>query len=229
MAYQNSPSAVVPSPLAASHSSAAARHASPHWAQPVKGDQVAARAPVLPVGSMHHTCPWRARVPNVLRRRSLLTLAASTGPRHPRIAGTARLVVFPLWVGPITTRDCAVSAARPVSRATPGNTPRRRRPAGAPSAATRSGRKSRRLAQRAPRMPSRGRALSPLVAPCHERPAKSAPPSASGRTTSGRLDTPYPAVMAESVSTIDRSIALRRCCTRKERCPTFHNAMPRRS
>ena len=55
MAYQNSPSAVVPSPLAASHNWAAARQASRHSLQPVRGDQVLARAPVQPVGSMHHT------------------------------------------------------------------------------------------------------------------------------------------------------------------------------
>ena len=32
-----------------------------------------------------------------------MTLAASTGPGQPRIAGTARPVVLPLWVGPTTT------------------------------------------------------------------------------------------------------------------------------
>ena len=65
VAYQNSPSAVVPSLFAASHNSAAARQASRHWPQPVSGDQILARAPVQPVGSMHHTWPWRARVPRV--------------------------------------------------------------------------------------------------------------------------------------------------------------------
>ena len=62
---------------------------------------------------MHHTRPNRARVALVWRSRSPFTLAATTGPRHPRMAGTARLVVLPLWVGPTTTTDWAVSAAMP--------------------------------------------------------------------------------------------------------------------
>ncbi len=200
-----------------------------------KATRLLARAPVEPVGSMHHTWPWRARVPNVLRRRSLFTLAASTGPRQPRIAGTARLVVFPLWVGPITTRDCAVSAASPVSRATPGNTPRRRRPGGSALGRHPQRPRSRRLAQRAPGAAHRvGGPSHALVAPCQDTPcqthrqrARRRVPAA-GRRRAGSPP-PYPAAMAESVSTIARSIALRRCCTRKERCPTFHNAMPRRS
>ena len=147
VAYQNSPSAVVPSPLAASQSSAAARHAPGQSRQAVSGDQVLAGVPVAPVGSMHHTRPRRAHGPSVPRRRSLLTLAATTGPRQPRMAGTARLVVFPLWVGPTTTSDWAVSAAIPESRAAPGTAPRSRRPGGGPSARTSNGRRSRRRAQ----------------------------------------------------------------------------------
>ena len=220
VAYQNSPSAVVPSLLAASHNSAAARQASRHSPQPASGDQVAAGAPVAPVGSMHHTWPSRARVPSVWRRRSLLTLAASTGPRQPKMAGTAKLVVFPLCVGPITTRDWAGSAARPVRRATPGTTPRSSRPAGGFSGATRSGRRSPRRAQRAPRWPRRRPrpALPPaLPPPWYDMAASNAPPTARGRTTSGRLATPYRAVMAASVSTMNRSVALSRCCTRNDR------------
>ena len=184
MAYQNSPSAVVPSPLAASHSSAAARHAPRQSRQAVSGDQVLAGAPVHPVGSMHHTRPRRAHDPSVSRSRSLLTLAATTGPRQPRMAGTARLVVFPLWVGPITTSDCAVSAAIPERRAAPGTAPRSRRPGGGPSGPTSNGRRSRRRAQRAPRREARrhpGRAP-----PACEIPASSAPPRASGTTWAAR-------------------------------------------
>ena len=105
MAYQNSPSAVTASALAASHRSAATRQASRHRPQPVSGDHPSAVAPLVPVGSMHHTRPRQARSFLVWLRRSLFTLAASTGPRHPRMAGTARLVVLPLWVGPTTTTD----------------------------------------------------------------------------------------------------------------------------
>ena len=116
VAYQNSPSAVVPSALAASHRSAATRQDRCHCAHPVSGDQVLGRVPVQPVGSMHHTRPRRARAPSVWRSRSLFTLAARAGPRHPRMAGTARLVVLPLWVGPTTTRDWARSAAMSAGR-----------------------------------------------------------------------------------------------------------------
>ncbi len=61
VAYQKSPSGVVPSALAASHRSAATRQERCHSAQPVSGDHVLAGAPVLPVGSMHQTRPRRAR------------------------------------------------------------------------------------------------------------------------------------------------------------------------
>ena len=183
VAYQNSPSAVVPSALAASHRSAATRQASRHRTQPVSGDQASAGAPLDPVGSMHHTRPNRARVAFVWRSRSPFTLAATTGPRHPRMAGTARLVVLPLCVGPTTTTDWAVSAATPERRAAPGRAPRRRRPAGGRSAFTTSGRRSRRVAQRAPRRAPRRPGSCGRVPPREEIPASSAPPSASGTTT----------------------------------------------
>ncbi len=157
-----------------------------------------------------------------------MTLAASTGPRQPRMAGTARLVVFPLWVGPTTTRDCAVSAASPESRATPGRTPSRRRPRGTTSGATSNGRRSRRLAQRTPRR-------LPLATPLRPRPTSLRDPGQEGAAEGeweddlGETRHAYPAVMAASVSTMDRSVALSRCWTRKDRWPTFHKAMPRRS
>ena len=45
-----------------------------------------------------------------------MTLAATTGPCQARMAGTAKHVVLPLWVGPTTTSDWAVSAATMASR-----------------------------------------------------------------------------------------------------------------
>ncbi len=181
VAYQKSPSAVVPSALAASQRSAAARQAWCHSAHPVSGDQVLGRVPVQPVGSMHHTRPRRARTPSVWRSRSLFTLAASTGPHHPRMAGTARLVVLPLWVGPTTTSDWARSAAMPGGRTRPGTTPRSSRPPGGVPALTSNGCRSRRLAQRAPRRVTLRR--GPGRAPSrYDRPARSAPPSAIGST-----------------------------------------------
>ena len=190
VAYQKSPSGVDPSALAASHRSAATRQDRCHSAQPVSGDHVLARAPVQPVGSMHHTRPRRARAPSVWRRRSLLTLAATTGPRQPRMAGTARLVVFPLWVGPTTTRDWARSAATPAGRTTPGTTPRRSRPVGGASALTRSGRRFRRVAQRAPRGAGRRPGLVPGRAPSrYDMPASSAPARATGKAAAATSTT----------------------------------------
>ena len=230
VAYQNSPSGVVPSALAASHRSAATRQDRCHSPQPVSGDHMLDRAPVQPVGSMHHTRPRRARAPSVRRRRSLLTLAATTGPRQPRMAGTARLVVFPLCVGPTTTRDWARSAATPAGRTTPGTTPRRSRPEGGASALTRSGRRSRRFAQWAPRGARRRPGLVHCGAPPrYDAPASSAPARATGNAAAATSTTAYRPVMAASVSTMRRSSALRRCCTKNERWPTFHKAMPRRS
>ena len=184
VAYQNSPSAVVPSDLAASHRSAATRLARGHSWQPVTGDHVSAGTPLHPVGSMHHTRPPRARTPSVSRRRSLFTLAATTGPRQPRMAGTARLVVLPLWVGPTTTSDCAGSAATPEGRA-PGSSPSRSRPAGGGCAPTSNARRSRRAAQRAPRRaPRRGppRPDPNRPPPGYAMPASRAPPRATGTT-----------------------------------------------
>ena len=87
VAYQNSPSAVVPSALAVSARSAAMRRASAQSRQGVSGDHVLGRAPVDPVGSMHQTRPRALRWRRVSRKRSLFTLAATTGPSHARIAG----------------------------------------------------------------------------------------------------------------------------------------------
>jgi hypothetical protein len=47
--------------------------------------------------------PTSARTSIVSRRRSVLTLVASTGPSHSRIAGIARPVVLPACVGPMTS------------------------------------------------------------------------------------------------------------------------------
>ena len=126
--------------------------------------------------------PAGCTAPSVWRSRSLFTLAASTGPRHPRMAGTARLVVLPLWVGPTTTRDWARSAASPPSRTTPGDTPEERagraeaRPP-RPAAGAGRGRRgpARARGASAPRAGARCRARSRV-----RDPASSAPPSATG-------------------------------------------------
>ena len=151
VAYQNSPSAVVPSALAVSHRSAAMRRAPGHAEQAPSGVHSLAGAPVDRVGSMHHTWPRPARCCRVCRRRSLLTLAASTGPSHPNMAGTARALVFPLWVGPTTTNDCAGSATTRAGGPPPAVEPKPRRPGCGRCNGRRSGPRSRRRAHRAPR------------------------------------------------------------------------------
>ena len=47
-----------------------------------------------------------------------MTDVATTGPCHSRIAGMAKPVVLPVWVGPTTITDCRGSAAtsRPSTR-----------------------------------------------------------------------------------------------------------------
>ena len=196
VAYQNSPSAVVPSALAASHRSAATRHASRHCPQPVSGDQPSPGAPLDAVGSMHHTRPIRARVPLVWRSRSPFTLAATTGPRQPRMAGTARLVVLPLCVGP-DHHDGLGRLGRDAQRAAPRRGVRRGGGAppggGRPSPPAGGGRV--RVAQRAPRRvaptsgqlrlaPRPGRRSRPAAH--HRGPAAGRPrrcrPLASGRS-----------------------------------------------
>ena len=185
VAYQNSPSAVVPSTFAVSQRSAATRQACRQSVHPGTGDHELAGTPVQPVGSIHQTWPRRWRAATVSRNRSLFTLAATTGPRHPRMAGTARLVVLPLWVGPTTTSDCAGSAATPTLRVRPGRTPRRSRPTGGVRAPTSNVRRSRRRPQRAPRRAPPGplRRCSSCDPSRYEIPATSAPPSATGSTT----------------------------------------------
>ena len=169
---------------------------------------------------MHHALPRRRHGPSVSRTRSLLTLAASTGPRHSRRAGTARLVVLQLWVGPTTKSEWPV-----------------RRPAGAaPSragaeqeAARRRGVRDQQGAEIAPPGPAGPR----RVPPCRRRPPGRGPTAVyeipasvrrrgpAGSTTSVMAPaTPCRAVIGQaSVSTMGRSVALRRCCTRKDRCP----------
>ena len=94
-------------------------------------------------------------------------------------------------------------------------------PAGGGRAASPSARPGARRAVRAawrPR-PGRGRRSRASSAPpkaSGKRPRRCRPP-ASGRSSRA------------SVSTMRPSVALRRCCTRKDRWPTFHRAMPRRS
>ena len=134
---------------------------------------------------MHHTRPRAARGPAVFRSRSLLTLAATTGPGQAKMAGMARQVVFPLWVGPTITTDCAGSAARAVGRNTPGTVPSTSLPGGGWHGRTRSTRSSRRRAQRH-REWRRVGARWTIPASRYEKPASSAPPSATGRTVATR-------------------------------------------
>lgn len=128
VAYQNSPSAVVPSDFAVSAKSAATRRAWDQSPQGVRGDHVLGRPPVEAVGSMHQTRPRSLRCFLVAKRRSPFTLAATTGPSHARMAGIANAVVFPLCVGPTTTTDWVRSAANRAGCNRPGTVPRARRP-----------------------------------------------------------------------------------------------------
>src|SRR6185437_4158528 len=111
VAYQNSPSGVVVAPRVTSVRSAATRRAPTQVRAATSGVQRVDGSPVVWPGSKHQTVPHRRRQAMVSRTRSVLTLAATTGPSQPRMAGTARAVVLPLWVGPTTATDCARSAA----------------------------------------------------------------------------------------------------------------------
>ena len=92
----------------------------------ISGVQPAPGMPVLPVGSYTHVCARgsAARALSVSRRRSVLTEVATTGPCHSRMAGMAKPVVLPVWVGPITIADWRDSAAT----RWPSTRPRLRRP-----------------------------------------------------------------------------------------------------
>ncbi len=227
--------------LAASHSSAAARQASRHSPQPVRGDQVLARAPGRsPSGRCTTPGPRAPASPACGGGDRSSRWRPARDRASPESPGTARLVVFPLCVGPTTTRDWAVSAARPVEprhagqhaeeetarRSTVGGDQQRAQVASPPGPAA------------LPLVPVAGRPVSPSVRSAallararrhgdRRRRARPRGPGA-GRRRAGSA-TAYPAVMAASVSTMDRSVALSRCCTRNERWPTFHKAMPRRS
>ena len=112
MAYQKSPSAIEPTwDRPTSVSVAAALRAPGHVRDSGRGDQVTTGRPVTPVGSKQWTRPTVDRCPTVCSSRSPFTLAATTGPVHPRMAGTANPVVLCDWVGPNTMTDWARSAA----------------------------------------------------------------------------------------------------------------------
>jgi len=189
VAYQNSPSAVVPSALADSARSAAIRLAPAQSAQRVRGDHVLGRAPTDPEGSMHQMRPRSLRCFWVARKRSLFTLAATTGPSQARIAGTARAVVFPLWVGPTTTTDWARSAATTVGCKKPCTVPKARRPGWGASWSRSTARRSCRVAHRAPRARD-FRCPGDVMERPDETAANKAPPRQSGRTAVESPDTP---------------------------------------
>ena len=115
VAYQKSPSVIGPlPPLAPSVSDTATLRAPDHVRAASNGDHWAEGSPVELLGSKHTTSPQCWRQAMVSRTRSVFTLAATTGPSHPRMDGMANPVVFRLWVGPKTTTDCEGSAANVV-------------------------------------------------------------------------------------------------------------------
>ena len=90
--------------FAAAVSSHAARIAPRHVAQFASGVHCERMNGVQAAGSNTNTSPSSERQPIVSAIKSDLTLVATTGPGHSRIAGIARPVVFPVWVGPSTRR-----------------------------------------------------------------------------------------------------------------------------
>src|SRR5664280_3418772 len=91
------------------------------------GDQAADARPVEPDGSKTSTEPRDLRCSRECSIRSVLMLAATTGPSHPRMAGTAKPLVLCDWLGPKTMTDRAGSDAsrclpmRPSTSRLPGN------------------------------------------------------------------------------------------------------------
>jgi hypothetical protein len=104
---------------ATSVSPEAARRAPGQVAEADRGDHPAESRPVAPEGSKHWTVPTVARWAAVWSMRSVLTLDATTGPGHSRMAGTASPDVLWDWVGPKTMSDWARSAATSRVPATP--------------------------------------------------------------------------------------------------------------
>ena len=186
MAYQNSPSAVVPSALAASHRSAATRQASRHRPQPVSGDQASAGPPVDPVGSMHHTRPNRARVAPCVAEQVALHAGGHHGPAPPE-DGRHRQARRLAALGRAHHDDGLRRLGRDAGAA-------RRTGEGAEEEA--SGRGEVGLHHQRAQVASRGPARTPARAAtpgqrrprpaAREIPASSAPPSASGTTTEAR-------------------------------------------
>ena len=113
---QKSASSTPPGVSAALTSHAATRRALAQSSTPLSGVHPADGRPVASVGSYSQTLPWVARQPRVSATRSSLTLVASTGPCHSRMAGTAKPVVLFVWVGPMTHtewRDSVATSRRP--------------------------------------------------------------------------------------------------------------------
>ena len=179
---------------------------------------------------MHQTRPRSLRRSRVARRRSLFTLAATTGPSQARIAGTASAVVFPLWVGPTTTTDWARSATTRAGRTRPWTVPRARRPGCAARCSSEQG------AEVLPAGPAGAACLPAAVGPRH---GEGVPGGDHGeeRAAEGQRDRAIEVrrhalagrPWRHRCSTSVRSRWLSRCWTRNEPCPTFHRATPRRS
>ena len=112
VAYQKSPSLIVPTCERPTSVRVDAARRAPGQVRAVgKGDHAVAGRPVTPIGSKQWTDPWVDRWAMVWSSRSPFTLAATTGPSHPRMAGTAKPLVLRDWVGPNTRTDCDRSAA----------------------------------------------------------------------------------------------------------------------
>ena len=214
VAYQNSPSAVVDGDLATSVRSAATRRAR-QVAAAGSGDHRAGAVPVVPAGSRHQRVPSPRRHRCVAARRSVFTLAASTGPGHDRIAGTASPLVLPLWVGPTTATEAAGSVKSRCRENPPETAPRARRPG--PGAGEWCEVEAARPAG------TRPAAAGPAARPTVDQ-HQGGQAAAQGQGQDGVVHRP---AIAASVSTSARSADPTACRTRKERRPTFHSATPR--
>jgi len=156
--------------------------------------------PVEPDGSKTSTEPRDLRCSRECSIRSVLMLAATTGPSHPRMAGTAKPLVLCDWLGPKTITDWADSDASrclpmcPSTSRLPGNGRDRS------AAGTISDRTSPALAQRASLLARSPRARSPGGARCGRRVPIRGPCRARPGPTRSGADRPTPARAASPMA-----------------------------
>ena len=151
--------------------------ASRHWPQPVRGDQVLARAPVAPVGSMHQTWPRRALCPQCVPQEVALDAGGHDGTAPPQNRGDRQARRLPA----LRRSDhhqglCPLRRQARQPRHTREDAEEEAAPAGAPSGATRSGRE----------VTSPGPARAPRLRSGHCVPAVPAPSWRRRRTTCSR-------------------------------------------